>query len=554
METSLFKIATSSYHMAHPLSDDANRYQKWDAKGILAFTLLTIFTLGVGGAVVLGTAYAKLKRLKKLKAEDTSASKKVDVSAQKAGIKTSSAQVQVEKKTVEPKIPATTEEVPKVTTTANLFDVEENNARIALIDKFENSAPEIFPGYKKPNEIQDLYHAEIQKFETFLEEEMKETSNDDLVYFCAGHGSVHEQVWPGFVFEALQKDQKVKTILVEQGFKYPEFRQGYAAMITHYEGNYLDQEPDIIKKFQNFSVNQFLCGLVSSNDRFESDKKVNPDISKPVWRSKEQVNHVVELIPQYLEKLLSEGKQVVIGDHQQYITENDFLVKVYNGLIEKYPDQLHFLWGWQRTNALTDKIITKSTIDEGSYPEAPESPKENWKKYDNLAYIQFSDLISDNLLEPIVEFFGSEEALDAIKKNKDLNDDEKADDLDKLANEFEKNKKWGEAERSLLYAKELDQDNNKYFNKRIAEFYLNLAEEKVPLARFRAIEWCKKMFKDGDTLGAVELGHHFEKEKNYKLAHYWYKSASEHDNKHQRGKNELEAFNSRLGRENILLD
>lgn len=85
-EVSLFKIAMSSHHIAHPGKTDENKYQRWDKKGILGFALLTIFSGGLAAIVILSTAAVKLKRLNK-QAPDSGLAKKVDQSAGNAGIK-----------------------------------------------------------------------------------------------------------------------------------------------------------------------------------------------------------------------------------------------------------------------------------------------------------------------------------------------------------------------------------------------------------------------------------------------------------------------------------
>lgn len=83
---SLFKIATNTHHMTHPLRDDKERYHNWEKRGIITFIVSSILTLGLAGVIMVGTAFAKLQRLKKLKLEDAELLKKVDKSAKESSL------------------------------------------------------------------------------------------------------------------------------------------------------------------------------------------------------------------------------------------------------------------------------------------------------------------------------------------------------------------------------------------------------------------------------------------------------------------------------------
>lgn len=409
MDSLLFKIATNSHHIVHPFTDDQSRYKKWDKRGLMVFAVATILTGGLAGLVILGTALAKLARLKKLSSEEKSV-KKIDKSAdkvfKKADIKeskraetnrsvtkeiagTEKDKTESKKETTEAKKePSETEkEEPETKIDEKEKGIDEKNQRrVDFVNKFDNSAPNIYPiPGKSFEQIQDLFHQELTKFISFLKSEIAKPSDDHLVYFSAGHGTVQDQIWPGFVFEALQNDQKVRTILIEQGWKYPDYHRAYVEMINQYKANYLDQRPDFENHLPNFSVSQFLCGLVDSGSKLYDPAEKIFDISRPRWKDKKQLEEAEALLPQYFEKLLSEGKQVVIGFHIGGFGLDEQLVSIYNQLIEKYPKQLHFVWGWGHFNLVTHQKINEKDLAD------PANPTDIWHKYDNLTYIQFSE-------------------------------------------------------------------------------------------------------------------------------------------------------------------
>ena len=254
----------------------------------------------------------------------------------------------------------------------------------SFIDQFDHSAPTIFPiGGRAKDGVRKLYHAEVSKLEEYLEVQNKDDHQiqQDLIYICVGHGSLDEQVWPGFIFDALAKNQKVLTTLFENGFKYPSMPcTGWCQMAQELQGHSNETRESVLENLPNFSVQQFLCGFPSLDDKVEeelseNDKKIYSYLEHFYWEKREQIHHVLDSFAGYMESLLRQGKQVVIGSHVELINLQDPLVCIYNKLIKQYPDQIHFLWGWGRINLLTRQELK----DEDFVADAPV-----WTHYDHL--------------------------------------------------------------------------------------------------------------------------------------------------------------------------
>jgi len=262
-----------------------------------------------------------------------------------------------------------------------------------FIEKF-NASPEIYPmGLKTKPELRDLYHQEVDKLEAFLSTESTPArkSEQDLIYICIGHGSSRvqdsrsdEQVWPRFIFNALKNNQKVQTVLIEKGWKYPSHHiTAYRDMVIQYEkgGN---KRQEIQPYLNNFSVQEFLCGFPSKHDEAEDSLTPNkkalydhPTVMNLYWKQQAQISKILNLFHQYLEKQLSEGKQVVLGDHTGHLSMRSESVSLYNSLIAKYPTQLHLLWGWGGANLITNKLLSKLDIKVEGTPA--------WVHHDHLS-------------------------------------------------------------------------------------------------------------------------------------------------------------------------
>jgi hypothetical protein len=263
---------------------------------------------------------------------------------------------------------------------------KQNNDLINFINQFENSAPVIFPLNGRPKEeLRKLYHAEVSKLENFLILQNKKENpvSEDLVYICVGHADLDEQVWPGFIFDALKKNQKVMTVLFEYGWKYPaQPRTAWRQMKQELERQPQELQGAVKENISHFAVQQFLCGFPSLNDKFEetlteNEKRMYPFLSNIYWEKKEQAVHVLENFRIYLDKQLREGKQVVIGSHAGWIALEDPLVSFYNQLQQQYPGQIHFLWGWGRCNLLSHQELKNEDLN-------PTSTSSVWTHYTHL--------------------------------------------------------------------------------------------------------------------------------------------------------------------------
>ncbi len=220
------------------------------------------------------------------------------------------------------------------------------------------------------------FNTECSKLQTFLSTEisrLKNSSDADLIYVCMGHGNIGEQVWPGFVLEQLQSGKTVHSVLFECGNPYP-FHLANAALNSAYQ-NYPDANSRLYDYLDEcFSVDQFLCGIPRINaktheDLSEREKRILDDRTC-CWKTKKQIQEVHENFQRYIEILLSQGKQIVLSDHSGSISSPNYLVEVYNTLLQKHPQQLHFLWGWEDANAMTNQPIkSEDTIRKQVKPQ-----------------------------------------------------------------------------------------------------------------------------------------------------------------------------------------
>ena len=249
----------------------------------------------------------------------------------------------------------------------NLVNQKSGKEALANVYQQLDLAPQIFPVSQTLKNAKILYHKEIEKLQSFLSEQIKAPIDMDVTYICVGHGGVREQVWPGFIFEALQSGKKVNTYLFENGWKY-SMDPDYEDVLVEYK-NYLkaDLEEEALQKFNTLTVKQFLCGFPNNkgnDDDFEEsmqdmmkDLYVHDQMANIFWKNRQQVTNVLDTFNQYIEKILSEGKTVVLGDHTGWIQIDDDLVARYNQWVKKYPGQIHFVWGWDGCNLMTKTNI-----------------------------------------------------------------------------------------------------------------------------------------------------------------------------------------------------
>ena len=146
-DVSFFKIAMSNHHIAHPGKGDVKNYQKWDTKGIFSFALLTIFTGGIAGGIILCTAAAKFRRLNK-QVVDAGTGEKVQRMASQAGVtppqtvtppETTPIKAPVNKISTAPPPPATTTPLE-----ISIFDkFASRKTDPAIMEKFQREVAEI---------------------------------------------------------------------------------------------------------------------------------------------------------------------------------------------------------------------------------------------------------------------------------------------------------------------------------------------------------------------------------------------------------------------------
>lgn len=242
-----------------------------------------------------------------------------------------------------------------------------------FINQFEQSAPRInFYDRNSKNEARKIYHQEINKLEEYLkfQNDLDNCISHDLVYISVGHADVDEQVWPAFIFDALANDHRVLTVLFEDGCKYPDLPlTALSRMGTQLQ--YQSPEAELIiknKNLSNFSVQQFLCGFPYLKEKFEDQLTIEEQqhyfISSNIyWKKQKQAVVILDLFYVYLDRLLKEGKLIVIGAHAGMLDMDDPLVSIYNKLIEQYPEHIHFLWGWERCNLLSHQELKKEDLN-----------------------------------------------------------------------------------------------------------------------------------------------------------------------------------------------
>lgn len=273
-------------------------------------------------------------------------------------------------------------------------DLNEKKSRQEILENIQqqlDSAPKIFPLMETPKKIaRTLYHQEVEKLQSFLIEKVANPVQMDVAYICIGHGSVEEQVWPGFVFDALQTGKKVEVYLFESGWKYSDPTSEH--LLQEYK-HYLKTNPDekAIQKLSSLSIQQFLCGFPRPDlrdDFFEESmsqqgKDTYPFMGNIFWKSRQQAIDASKNFNQYIEKILSEGRKVVLGDHRGHIDTNDALVVIYNQMVKKYSGQIYFLWGWHQCNLMTQQPLEQNDLN-------PEKHSFPWIYHEHLSLTQLN--------------------------------------------------------------------------------------------------------------------------------------------------------------------
>lgn len=278
----------------------------------------------------------------------------------------------------------------------DFFSYFKSNRHISDFNhKFESSCPTLVAKIREEKlDYVKKFHNELDRFEAFLKLQITNIESvPDLVYISVGHGESHDQIWPGFVFEALNQNKDVLTILLEKApFKFPYDQNEKAFdLMSNLHKDLFEKENDLFNKLSHYQLEQFLCGLPEFDSKCEEGMteeifKIYLIVSNMLYyKTNKQKIRVIELYGLYIETLLNSRRTVILGDHRGAIyPENNLLVELYNSLVDHYPNQLKFVWGWHGVNALTSEKITWEDVD-------PEKLTDKWTIYTNL-----KDCIFDN--------------------------------------------------------------------------------------------------------------------------------------------------------------
>ncbi len=227
----------------------------------------------------------------------------------------------------------------------------------AISDKLKASAPD----YGKTGDMtafMTVRNKEKERLDLFLKANDCPPTENSFLYLCAGAGSATEQVYPGFIFDALSKGMQVQHLLFElPGWKI-EDAQGMISCREAYINaevpeNNREAALEACSDLSKYSVSQFLCGLPQEG-----------------WT---EINNNLEA---YMERYLQKGGCVVIGDHRGAIYSEEPVVQIYNKLLEKYPGQIRFFWAHEGKNAVTQAPLTE---------DKEEVSPEDWVVYQKLA-------------------------------------------------------------------------------------------------------------------------------------------------------------------------
>lgn len=245
-------------------------------------------------------------------------------------------------------------------------------------DKFNLSAPtqpQITGPRNAPNkdECHRVLEAERRKLNAFSQ--YAEVGTHDIVYLCIGAGDKTDQIWPGFVFDAVSHDKKIKTLLFEQfklGVDQNNFYEKMAALSNEEEMGSLTP-----KLQDNYHVYQFSCGYPDDEDSRDQEPAYLMT-GNVLWESQKHLHESKDLLEAYIRKELEQGKTIVLGEHRGLIGDMGHqTITLYNQLREEFPNQVHFLWGWGSCNLMTSKKIEEDDCQ-------PAPPTEAWTYFASL--------------------------------------------------------------------------------------------------------------------------------------------------------------------------
>ena len=250
-----------------------------------------------------------------------------------------------------------------------LFFRQRARALQGLDEKFHKSTP--VPPENLGLELRHTFFLkECKRLQLYLEMHASPSHKitEDLLYICIGHNGVQEQIWPGFLLNYLQRGKTVQMLLFERMCgRYPDVGVKASEDLQAAYANYPLNNGKLYDHLNAVFVSQFLCALPCNKEKALDELDLTTrqcyEPGGPLyqahhyWLSQKDTLAVRDNFNLYIEKVLKAGKQVVIGDHRGPIFPSDSLIATYNTLIKKYPNQLHFLWGWEKRNWMTNQPI-----------------------------------------------------------------------------------------------------------------------------------------------------------------------------------------------------
>jgi hypothetical protein len=271
--------------------------------------------------------------------------------------------------------------------TPNVPIVKKNNSPASqFIEKIEQSRQLKRARYEDQETNQIYLINEIDRYLEFLQ--TPSPIKHDLIYVCIGAGDSFSQILPGFVFDFLEKEQVVKTIMFENSHLTLEGHVFYSNLKTLYDHSYkkssnIPQEkaiPVLPNLVRDYEFHQFLCGYPDLDQGVLEDLAPDGPIKRyeTAWPKKKR-DKAVDALKTYLQKELEAGKKVVIGDHKGGLTQND--VALYNELVAEFPGKVHFLHAWGKLNLMISESISQEAIKVCYSGETSQAP---WTYYKNL--------------------------------------------------------------------------------------------------------------------------------------------------------------------------
>lgn len=220
-----------------------------------------------------------------------------------------------------------------------------------------------------------LLDKEIAKFNAFMGQEKAGTH--DVVYVCLGPGGETSQVWPGFVFQQLEKGKKIKTLIFEE--LHCKFEPHAFSFFDSFQKAYSEEAgelPFLDALEERYEVRQFLCGYPDHEKAVDtSELSIYTLIANLYWPTKKQVDDARALFETYLRRELEAGSTLVLGEHRGGMSLE--MMTLYNQLLKEFPGKVKLVWAWGGCNLMTSEPLSGGDLN----PTKREKP---WTYYDNL--------------------------------------------------------------------------------------------------------------------------------------------------------------------------